>query len=39
VISGRVAVLGVAAMLPPIVVLAVLHRFLRLGGVAGAVVR
>jgi multiple sugar transport system permease protein len=38
VVSGRVAVLGVATMLPPIVVFAVLHRFFRIGGVAGAVV-
>lgn len=39
VISGRVAVLGVAATVPPVLVFAVLHRFFRLGGVAGAVVR
>ncbi|GAA2750278.1 carbohydrate ABC transporter permease [Amnibacterium kyonggiense] len=39
VISGRSAALGVVAMLPPLLVFAVLHRFFRFGGVAGAVVR
>ena len=37
--AGGSAVLGVAAMLPPIVVFAVLHRVLpRFGGLAGATV-
>lgn len=38
-VSGRVAVSGVAAMLPPIGVLAVLHRFVRLRGVTDAAAR
>ena len=38
VVSGRVSVLGVAAMIPPVIVFAVLHRFFRFGGIAGAVV-
>jgi multiple sugar transport system permease protein len=38
VVSGRVAVLGVAAMIPPLLVFAVLHRWFRFGGLAGAVV-
>lgn len=36
VISGRVALLGLAVMIPPVVVFAVLHRFFRFGGMAGA---
>ncbi len=36
VVSGRVAVLGVAAMLPPVAVFALLHRAFRFGGLAGA---
>jgi multiple sugar transport system permease protein len=36
VVSGRVAVLGVAAMIPPVVVFLVLHRSFRFGGLAGA---
>jgi multiple sugar transport system permease protein len=38
IVSGRVAVLGVAAMVPPVLVFAVLHRVFRFGGLAGAVV-
>jgi multiple sugar transport system permease protein len=38
VVSGRVAVLGVAAMVPPVLVFAVLHRVFRFGGLAGALV-
>lgn len=38
VVSGRGAVLGIAAMIPPLLVFAVLHRFFRIGGVAGALV-
>ncbi len=38
VVSGRIAVLGVAAMLPPLVVFLVLHRVFRFGGLAGATV-
>ncbi|RIX26448.1 carbohydrate ABC transporter permease [Amnibacterium setariae] len=36
VVSGRVGAFAVAAMIPPLVVFAVLHRFFRFGGVAGA---
>ena len=36
VVSGRVGVLGVAAMIPPIVVFALLHRVFKVGGIAGA---
>jgi len=36
VVTGRIPVFAVAAMLPPLVVFAALHRFFRFGGVAGA---
>ena len=35
--GGRGALLQVAAMVPPLVVFAVLHRFLRFGGLGGSV--
>jgi multiple sugar transport system permease protein len=38
VVSGRVALLSIAAMLPPVIVFLALHRFFRFGGMAGAVV-
>jgi multiple sugar transport system permease protein len=37
VVSGRTPLLDVAVMIPPVVVFAVLHRFFRFGGLAGAV--
>ena len=37
VVSGRTPMLGVVAMIPPILVFAVLHRSFRFGGVAGAI--
>ena len=37
VVSGRAAGLSVAAMIPPLVVFAVLHRSFRFGGMAGAI--
>ncbi|MGN6445916.1 carbohydrate ABC transporter permease [Amnibacterium sp.] len=37
VVSGRSGALGIAVMLPPLVVFAVLHRVFRFGGLAGAV--
>lgn len=37
VVGGRSAVIGIAAMLPPLVVFAVLHRAFRFGGMSGSV--
>jgi multiple sugar transport system permease protein len=37
VISGRVGLLGIAVLIPPVVVFAALHRFFRFGGLAGAI--
>lgn len=37
VVSGRVALIGIAAMLPPLLVFAALHRVFRFGGMAGSV--
>lgn len=37
VVSGRVGLIGVAAMIPPLVVFAVLHRVFRFSGMTGSV--